>query len=292
MKSFLKSCIFYTVLCFALPVWGASVPIKVACIGDSITEGAGLGSRTYPARLSLLLGDGYNVNNYGLGGRTLLSNGDFPYVKENAYRNSLSWEPDIVLIKLGTNDAKPQNWKFGNEYVGDFEALIASYQALPKPPRILLATPCPVFGNGAFDINPSVVADEITPFVRDLATRLELELIDFHARMAGLSSLFPDTVHPDTRGTAVMAALAYEGIAQIDPEIERPTLSIRNLSSSFNALEWPVDAVSYFVQEIPSLTDSRAKWKVSSALVQRDESVLRIEESKRRPFKIYRLWRP
>jgi acyl-CoA thioesterase I len=292
VKSFLKSCIFYTVLCFALPVWGASVPIKVACIGDSITEGAGLGSRTYPARLSLLLGDGYVVNNYGLGGRTLLMKGDIPYVKDSAYRESLSWEPDIVLIKLGTNDAKPQNWKFGNEYVGDFETLIASYQELPNPPRILLATPCPVFGNGAFDINPSVVADEIAPFVRDLATRLELELIDFHSRMAELPSLFPDTVHPNTRGTAVMAALAYEGIAQIAPEIELPTLSIRSLSSSFNALEWPVDAASYSVQEIASLTNSRAKWTVSAALVQRDENVLRIQESKRKAIKLYRLWKP
>ena len=53
--------------------------IRVACIGDSITYGAGVLSTrdidSYPAILQKLLGDSYQVLNYGLSGRTLLDGG-------------------------------------------------------------------------------------------------------------------------------------------------------------------------------------------------------------------------
>lgn len=59
-----------------------AAPIKIACAGDSITEGAGLSNpstQSYPARLQKLLGTNYNVRNFGGSGRTLLKKGDFPY---------------------------------------------------------------------------------------------------------------------------------------------------------------------------------------------------------------------
>lgn len=69
----------------------SAAPVKVAFVGDSITEGAGLGSpgtESYPAKLQRLLGSGYTVGNYGVSGRTLLRKGDFPYWKELAYTRS------------------------------------------------------------------------------------------------------------------------------------------------------------------------------------------------------------
>src|SRR5579885_3646478 len=63
--------------------------IRVACVGDSITYGAGIKDRehnSYPAQLQKLLGDGYEVRNFGVNGRTLLSKGDLPYVKERTYQ--------------------------------------------------------------------------------------------------------------------------------------------------------------------------------------------------------------
>ena len=60
-----------------------------------------LGNLTYPARLMRMLGSEYEVRNYGLCGRTLLKKGDFPYWKESFYRQSLSWEPDIVHPDAG-----------------------------------------------------------------------------------------------------------------------------------------------------------------------------------------------
>src|SRR4051812_7771397 len=86
--------------------------IKVACVGDSITFGAGIKDRdknSYPAQLQGLLGSGYEVKNFGVSGATLLKEGDKPYWKEKAFEAAKKFEPNIVIIKLGTNDSKPQN---------------------------------------------------------------------------------------------------------------------------------------------------------------------------------------
>ena len=58
--------------------------IKVACVGNSITQGVGVKDQkkdSYPAVLGRLLGDGYEVHNFGFSGRTLLNKGDRPYMQ-------------------------------------------------------------------------------------------------------------------------------------------------------------------------------------------------------------------
>ena len=66
---------------------------KIAAVGDSITEGACSSDETkhaYPVQLANMLtnGDGdaeWEVTNFGVGGRTMLKKGDFPYWNEQAY---------------------------------------------------------------------------------------------------------------------------------------------------------------------------------------------------------------
>jgi len=77
---------FLLLALFSLMTARAAEPIKIACVGDSITQGAGAKSgQSYPAQLQALLGDGYKVGNFGVSGRTLLKKGDFPYWKEKKY---------------------------------------------------------------------------------------------------------------------------------------------------------------------------------------------------------------
>ena len=88
--------------------------IKVACVGNSITWGHGIQDRshnTYPAQLQQLLGDGFDVRNFGNNGKCAQDEADDPYTKTKEYADALAFLPDIVIIKLGTNDSKPQNWK-------------------------------------------------------------------------------------------------------------------------------------------------------------------------------------
>ena len=94
---------------------GGTVPVVVACVGDSITEGIGAtraDQYSYPAQLQGLLGEGYAVHNYGASGMTLLAEGDYPYIRQERYAASLACPCDVVLLMLGTNDSKPQNWRF------------------------------------------------------------------------------------------------------------------------------------------------------------------------------------
>ncbi|MCS2571090.1 GDSL-type esterase/lipase family protein [Bacteroides ovatus] len=135
-------CLFITIQSFA------SEPIRVACIGNSITYGAFIPNREmncYPAQLQAYLGDGYEVKNFGASGRTILSKGDYPYSETDTYKASLEYQPDIVLIKLGTNDTKPQNWKYKNEFKDNYQTLIDTYRNLKSHPRIILLTPIRCF---------------------------------------------------------------------------------------------------------------------------------------------------
>lgn len=117
-----RSIIAATISLFAITVFSAekSTPIKVACVGDSITFGAGIKNRekdSYPAQLQAMLGSGFKVGNFGISARTLLKKGDRPYWKEQIYRDALAFQPDYVIIKLGTNDIKPKNWEIGRAHV-------------------------------------------------------------------------------------------------------------------------------------------------------------------------------
>ena len=102
-------------LCLMLGIDSYAQKIKVACVGNSITFGAGIKNRdqdSYPAQLQKLLGDEYEVRNFGVSGTTALYNGITPYVQTSQYRESLEFNPDIVFIKFGTNDAGVRNHKF------------------------------------------------------------------------------------------------------------------------------------------------------------------------------------
>ena len=244
----------------------AADPIKVACIGDSITEGAGLSnpsSESYPARLQRLLGTNYVVRNYGVSGRTLLKKGDYPYWKEAYYKQSHDWLPDVVTIKLGTNDSKPYNWKYGTNYVAELEELVTTYATLASAPRIYLCTPCPVYGTGAFDISPGVVATNIVPAVRDIAARLGLGLVDFHVRMAGHQEWFPDTVHPNTRGAAAMAAVLSDTLSGGPPGGPTPPVEIVRLPPTRVIISWPAEWAGLIAQQTTALRFSNSVWTVT-----------------------------
>ena len=103
---------------------------NVICVGDSITYGQGvLGSRktdTYPAILADLLGDDYKTINYGLCNRTLLSTGNMPYTNEKFAEESLAEDAEIVIIMLGTNDSKPDNWN-PKQYENEYTTFVQNY---------------------------------------------------------------------------------------------------------------------------------------------------------------------
>jgi lysophospholipase L1-like esterase len=214
---FLAACLFSMSAASADPMEPVDpanykAPVKVACVGDSITQGSGAGpGMSYPSQLQALLGDQWKVGNFGVSGRTLLKNGDFPYWKEKKYQEALKFLPDVVIIMLGTNDTKPQNFKHEKEFFDDYVELVNSFQGLASEPKIYVCRPCPVPDPGNFGINDKNLQVYIKK-VNELAGELNLGVIDMHKALADKPKLLPDRVHPNTEGAGEMAKAVFKAL--------------------------------------------------------------------------------
>jgi acyl-CoA thioesterase I len=135
----------------------SAAPIRIACVGDSITAGVGASEgNDYPTELGRMLGQQYSVNNFGVSGSTLLKHGDLPCQNQKAFKNAKAFNPDIVVIKLGTNDTKPYNWRFKDEFVADYKDMINQFRTLPSKPKIFISYPAPVVRQDQSSVNEPV----------------------------------------------------------------------------------------------------------------------------------------
>ena len=153
--------------------------VRVACIGNSITFGAGIKNRSrdsYPSVLARMLGDSYWVKNFGVSARTMLNKGDHPYMNEPAYKNALAFNPNIVVIKLGTNDSKSFNWKYKADFMKDAQTMIDAFKGLPSQPKIYLCYPSKAYLTGD-GINDDIISKEIIPMINKLAKKNNLFVI-------------------------------------------------------------------------------------------------------------------
>ncbi|MFT0227574.1 GDSL-type esterase/lipase family protein [Bacteroides thetaiotaomicron] len=191
--------------------------VRVACIGNSITFGAGIRNRSrdsYPSVLARMLGDNYWVKNFGVSARTMLNKGDHPYMNEPAYKNALAFNPNIVVIKLGTNDSKSFNWKYKADFMKDAQNMINAFKGLPSQPKIYLCYPSKAYLTGD-GINDDIISKEIIPMIKKLAKKNDLSVIDLHTAMDGMPELFPDRIHPNEKGAQVMAKAVYQSISAL-----------------------------------------------------------------------------
>ena len=191
--------------------------VRVACIGNSITFGAGIRNRSrdsYPSVLARMLGDSYWVKHFGVSARTMLNKGDHPYMNEPAYKNALAFNPNIVVIKLGTNDSKSFNWKYKADFMKDAQTMIDAFKGLPSQPKIYLCYPSKAYLTGD-GINDDIISKEIIPMIKKLAKKNDLSVIDLHTAMDGMPELFPDRIHPNEKGAQVMAKAVYQSISTL-----------------------------------------------------------------------------
>lgn len=182
----------------------------VACVGDSITYGANITNRTrdsYPAQLQRLLQQydlSWEVQNFGVSGATLLTKGDLPYVRQSAFTNAQLCNPDVVIIKLGTNDSKPQNWQYKDEFIANYEQMIDIFRSRPSQPQVWICKPVPAFIVN-FGIRDQVIHDEILPLLDQIAREKNVPVIDLYTALTGRGDLFPDGIHPNAEGAGLMA---------------------------------------------------------------------------------------
>ncbi|TWU47034.1 GDSL-type esterase/lipase family protein [Rubripirellula reticaptiva] len=197
------------------------LPIKtstVACVGDSITAGP------YPSLLQAALGDEWLIVNCGKGAATVIDGTLRPYHTLPEYQKALNANPDVVIIMLGTNDANPKWWDDqdrktsfdgspGAEFRMRYVSLIESFEQLPKSPRILLATPMPIFpGKESRDQmqeervgRRAHLINDVIPQIRQIAAERNLLLVDLHQRMSAQKENCVDGVHYNQAGYQAIA---------------------------------------------------------------------------------------
>ena len=192
-------------------------PIRVACVGNSITYGTGIEDRardSYPSQLQRMLGDKYVVGNFGKPGATLLYHGHRPYVVQKEFKEALAFKGDIAVIHLGINDTDPRNWpNYRDGFVKDYLSIMDSLRVANPKVRFILARMTPIA-----DRHPRFISGtkqwhgEIQTAIETVARLSGAELIDFHEPLYPYPNLLPDAIHPNPEGAGILAKTVYGGI--------------------------------------------------------------------------------
>ena len=196
--------------------------MRVACVGDSITRGTFVWRRktnAYPARLQAMLGDEYCVRNFGVNAHAAQRAEDFPYWDSEAFTESTAFQPDVVLVMLGTNDSRGDNWQGVEAFRRDYRELVEHYRSLESRPAVWLLTPPALFRLGRsakvrYGMDERAV-EEMCREIRGLADELGCGFIDVNAVTARHPEAFRlDGVHPGAAGARLIAETVFEALTR------------------------------------------------------------------------------
>jgi lysophospholipase L1-like esterase len=233
----------------------AQKTIRIACVGNSITYGARLPhpeKNAYPAQLQQMLGAGYEVMNFGNSGKTVIKNCDRSYMATTTYQQALQSNPDIVTIKLGTNDSRLPYRLQIDSFVADYKTLVHSFQKLPTHPRIILLLPVTSYLADTMKQTEQAIAKLILPRIRQVAYDEKLELVDLHSITQEMPGAFPDSLHPSALGQTILAKRLYEIV----------TNKTDNAFDIFKKIKEPITVSSYYGYECADFNFNGRKAKI------------------------------
>lgn len=203
-------------------------PIKIACVGDSVTFGYGIQDRkkdSYPAVLQSMLGADYKVRNFGVSGHCVQDTSDRPYANTKTYAKSLKYDADIVVFMLGSNDTKVFNWQGIDTFRAAYYNLLDTY----GDAQIVLCTPPTAYyidelsevanhdddGITTFEIQPGAV-EEIANMVYEIAKERGYSVVDINTVTDGHPEWFTvDGTHPNEDGAMAIAQAVYRVLAEM-----------------------------------------------------------------------------
>lgn len=255
----------------------AGEKIIVACVGDSITEGAGssaVAKYSYPAQLQKLLGNGFEVVNCGKSGAYVMNleseynvkaedRPDLWYPATTQYTTLMSSSPDVVIVMLGTNDARSMTAMPAEDvFEEDYKKLIADIASLDSNPEIYLATMIPAVNS---DLTHQGTYYTLPLLIKNIADELGLNVVDnSKALSAYYYAMLPynDSVHPTDESYPALAVNFYNNVFGYNeplPVLENAENNVVFLSSNgdkMNGGTSPSDAVDTLAVAISKLTEN------------------------------------
>lgn len=265
------------IFCLVLITTGAlaQAPLKVACIGNSVTFGAGLkdpASESYPAVLQKLLGNKYQVKNFGHSGATLLKKGHRPYFKTPEFESALDLKPDIAIIHLGLNDTDPRNWpEFRDDFSADYSWLLDTFKKENPKVKLFICRLTPIFsGHSRFRSGTRDWYWQIQKLLPEIAKANGVQLIDLHPPLYKRPDLFADNLHPDKEGAGIIARTVYGSVTgdfgglQIGPNFSDHMVLQRNEAIPVygKADRGEKVNVSLGSSTLSTMADSEGNWQV------------------------------
>lgn len=248
--------------------------IKVACVGNSVTYGAGIENpaEKYPAQLQMMLGEKYEVKNFGRSGATLLKNGYRPYWNEPEFEEALKFKADIVIIHLGLNDTDPRAWpKYRDEFIRDYTNLIDTFKSVNPDAEVKICRLTPIFsGHPRFTSSTREWYWQVQEAIEVVAEINEVELLDLHTQLHRRPDLFPDNLHPTGDGAKIIAETVFGAITgnygglKLAPIFSNNMVLQRNQPIVF----WGTDntgetvTINFNNQERSALVNNAGEWEV------------------------------
>lgn len=197
--------------------------IRIACMGDSVTSGVGIelsvrARDSYPGQLQAMLGDTYEVLNFGRAGAYVVDENSkwknprpaaASYSKTEKYKEALVSNPDIVVLCLGSNDSRTVNKDEPESTDELYEGLIRygkSMEELPSNPKIYIA-----LSPYRYDVPVCMknLDEAILPTQEKVARDMGWGFIDLHnptknAHLSG-KEIYTDKAHMTKEGYEIMA---------------------------------------------------------------------------------------
>lgn len=193
---------------------------QITCVGDSLTAGHYWANEAYPVYIKDNFEDASKimVSNCGINGASFKTFGQYnpAYNTTEQYQTSLTGDPIVLTILLGTNDAT--NWANEKDlYVQDYTDLVNTYRTTFGEELNIIMITSPRCIDNEFGIPGKVICDEVAPLQRQLAEDLDCELIDLNEEFQNLpdTDLFRDGVHFTVNAAQITAKLIAEKIQAI-----------------------------------------------------------------------------
>lgn len=264
-----------TFFCFSFNVFAQNKIIKVACIGNSVTYGYGLknpSTESYPSQLQEMLGEKYEVKNFGHSGATLLRKGHNPYYKTKEFEEAIQFTPDIAIIHLGLNDTDPRNWNnYSNDFKSDYAWLLDTLRKGNPDVKLYICLMTPIFNDHPrFRSGTRDWYWQIQNDIPEISKANHTGLIDLHTPFYFHPNLFPDALHPNKEGTVILAKTVYSAVTGNCGGLQMPDVFANNMVLQRNK-SIPIFgtananeeiSISFYNQTKKTKADSDGKWKI------------------------------
>ena len=253
--------------------------IKIACLGDSITQAANLENMedyqqySYPTKLAEVLG-AKEVVNLGIGGSSLGRYWQDAFVERYM---EIPEDTDLILVMGGTNDGfclhKENVGNFEERsphtLIGDLDELMRGLKENYPDTEVIFLTPLP---NVLHDIlrkeRPELMSQRvIVDSMIALAKEYELDVIDLYDSnlldshdAAVISNYMPDGVHCNPDGYQILAehiAADLIRLQDLPDEEEGEALGEAEEIEMEAVSEQGVEGESEFNQDMESVEDSK-----------------------------------